>query len=207
MPGRGSGSTYAESTKLLIVRSVLGQPGRTGKQIAQSLGLDRSRVNSFLYGEGKQRFGLVNSNWCWYAAQSIGTKPRPAPVAATRNGYRREAGSISEGLCVILSRMSLTDATLKIRGMSLTLVELVFAEDEYPMLDERLQAELIMRKRSLEVASQEVRVVKQEPSRWIWAFVIVLGAWMLNLLMNQRPAEYENQLRRGGGMEQVAPGQ
>ena len=207
MPGRGSGSTYAESTKLLIVRSVLGQPGRTGKQIAQSLGLDRSRVNSFLYGEGKQRFGLVNSNWCWYAAQSIGTKPRPAPVAATRNGYRREAGSISEGLCVILSRMSLTDATLKIRGMSLTLVELVFAEDEYPMLDERLQAELIMRKRSLEVASQEVRVVKQAPSRWIWAFVIVLGAWMLNLLMNQRPAEYENQLRRGGGMEQVAPGQ
>ena len=207
MPGRGSGSTYAESTKLLIVRSVLGQPGRTGKQIAQSLGLDRSRVNSFLYGEGKQRFGLVNSNWCWYAAQSIGPKPRPAPGAATRNGYRREAGSISEGLCVILSRMSLTDATLKIRGMSLTLVELVFAEDEYPMLDERLQVELIMRKRSLEVASQEVRVVKQEPSRWIWAFVIVLGAWMLNLLMNQRPAEYENQLRRGGGMEQVAPGQ
>ena len=207
MPGRGSGSTYAESTKLLIVRSVLGQPGRTGKQIAQSLGLDRSRVNSFLYGEGKQRFGLVNSNWCWYAAQSIGTKPRPAPVAATRNGYRREAGSISEGLCVILSRMSLTDATLKIRGMSLTLVELVFAEDEYPILDERLQVELIMRKKSLEVASQEVRVVKQAPSRWIWAFVIVLGAWMLNLLMNQRPAEYENQLRRGGGMEQVAPGQ
>jgi hypothetical protein len=103
--------------------------------------------------------------------------------------------------------MSLTDATLKIRGMSLTLVELVFAEDEYPMLDERLQVELIMRKRSLEVASQEVRVVKQEPSRWIWAFVIVLGAWMLNLLMNQRPAGYENQLRRGGGMEQVAPGQ
>lgn len=207
MPGRGSGSTYAESTKLLIVRSVLGQPGRTGKQIAQSLGLDRSRVNSFLYGEGKRRFGLVSSSWCWYAAQSIGTKSRPASVASRRSGYRREAGPISEGLCVILSRMSITDATLKIRGMSLTLVELVFAEDEYPMLDERLQVELIMRKRSLEVASQEVRVVKQERGRWFWALVIVLGAWMLNLLMNQRPAEYENQLRRGGGMEQVAPGQ
>jgi hypothetical protein len=102
--------------------------------------------------------------------------------------------------------MSLTDATLKIRGMSLTLVELVFAEDEYPMLDERLQVELIMRKRSLEVASQEVRVVKQEPGRWFWALVIVLGAWMLSLLMNQRPEGYENQLRPGGGMEQVAPG-
>ena len=76
------------------------------------------------------------------------------------------------------------------------------------MLDERLQVELIMRKRSLEVASQEVVVVKQEPGRWFWGLVIVLlGAWMLSLLMNQRPAEYENQLRRGGGMEQVAPGQ
>ena len=43
--GRGRGATYAESTKLQIIRAVLRQPGCTGRQIAESLGLDRSRVN------------------------------------------------------------------------------------------------------------------------------------------------------------------
>ena len=64
--GRGRGATNAESTKLQIIRAVLRQPGRNGKQIADSLGLDRSRVNSFLYGEGKRRFGLMDTNWRWY---------------------------------------------------------------------------------------------------------------------------------------------
>jgi hypothetical protein len=37
--------------------------------------------------------------------------------------------------------MSVTNAILKIRTLSLTLVELTFGENEYPTLDERLQAE------------------------------------------------------------------
>ena len=46
---------YAESTKQRIVDYVLRNPGHTGGEIASALGLDKSRVNSFLYSEGRQR--------------------------------------------------------------------------------------------------------------------------------------------------------
>lgn len=38
----------------------------------------------------------------------------------------------TDSVCGILSQMSVTNATLKIRTLSLTLVELAFTEDEYP---------------------------------------------------------------------------
>jgi len=88
--------------------------------------------------------------------------------------------------------MSITNATLKIRALSLTLVELAFGEDEYPALDERLQAELIIRKKTLEPASKEIQVARHGSSRWAWVIVVVLGAWVLMLLSNQKPANNQN---------------
>lgn len=64
-----------------------------------------------------------------------------------------------------------------------------------------------MRKKSLEAASKEVQVVKQPPSRWLWVVIMVLGAWVLTLLGNQKPDSYENQPQQGGGTERVLPGQ
>jgi len=204
--GRGRGATYAESTKLQIIRAVLSQPGRTGKQIAESLGLDGSRVNSFLYGEGKRRFGLVEANWRWYPGRA--SEPSVPSNQATEPAYRNHrVDEQTESVCAILSRMSITNATLKIRTLSLTLVELAFGEDEYPVLDERLQAELVIRKKTLESASKEVQVVRNGSSRWAWVIIIVLGAWVLMLLSNQKPADKQNNLQQQGEAERVLPGQ
>jgi hypothetical protein len=204
--GRGRGATYAESTKLQIIRTVLRQPGRTGRQIAEFLGLDRSRVNSFLYGEGKRCFGLMESNWRWYPGEAH--EPWVPSNRPTEPAYRdRPVAEQTESICAILSRMSITNATLKIRTLSLTLVELAFGEDEYPALDERLQAELIIRKKTLESDSKESEVVRHGSSRWAWVIIFVLGAWMLMLLSNQKPANNPNNLQQPGEAERVLPGQ
>ena len=204
--GRGRGATYAESTKLQIIRAVLRQPGRTGRQIAESLGLDRSRVNSFLYGEGKRRFGLMEANWRWYPGRAH--EPRVPSNRPTEPAYRdHRVVEQTESVCAILSRMSITNATLKIRALSLTLVELAFGEDEYPALDERLQAELIIRKKTLEPASKEIQVARHGSSRWAWVIVVVLGAWVLMLLSNQKPANNQNNLQQPGEAERVLPRQ
>lgn len=203
--GRGRGAAYAESTKLQIIRAVLSHPGRTGRQIAESLGLDRSRVNSFLYGEGKRRFGLLEVNWRWYPGRAYEPwTPGDQPVEPYRD---HQAVEQSESICAILSRMSITNATLKIRTLSLTLVELAFGEDEYPALDERLQAELIIRKKTLASASKEIEVARHDSSRWAWVIIVILGAWVLILLSNQRPANNQNNLQQPAGAERVLPGQ
>jgi hypothetical protein len=204
--GRGRGATYAESTKLQIIRAVLSQPGRTGRQIAESLGLDRSRVNSFLYGEGKRRFGLLESNWRWYPGRAY--EPWAPSNRPAEPSYRdHPVVEQTESVCAILSRMSITNATLKIRTLSLTLIELAFGEDEYPALDERLQAELIIRKKALESASKEIQVVRHGSSRWAWVIIVVLGAWVLMLLSNQEPGNNQNNLQQPGEAERVLPRQ
>jgi hypothetical protein len=203
--GRGRGATYPESTKLQIVRAVLSQPGRTGRQIAESLDLDRSRVNSFLYGEGKRRFGLMEANWRWHPGRVY--EPWEPSNRAKEPAYPdHRVVEQTESVCAILSRMSTTNATLKIRTLSLTLVELAFGEDEYPVLDERLQAELIIRKKTLESASKESQVVRHGSSRWAWIIIVVLGAWVLMLMSNQKPANNQNNLQQPGEAERVLPG-
>ena len=89
--------------------------------------------------------------------------------------------------------MSLTNATLKIRSMPLTLLELAFTEDEYPLLDERLQVELVMRKKSLELMPKDVQVVKQAPNGLVWVVIIILGIWVLTLLSNQKSDDDKSQ--------------
>jgi hypothetical protein len=134
---RKRGSSYSESTKYQIIRAVQSQEGRTGGQIAKSLGLQRTRVNGFLYGEGKTRFGLVNSNWRWYSGTNAAS-------------------------------------------------------------------ELIVSKKSQKAASNEVQIDKQSPNRWFWVAIILLGAWVLFLLGNQKPEGYKDQQQQGG-VKKVLP--
>ena len=61
---------YSEATKQRIVQYVLRHPGHTGGEVANILGLDRSRVNSFLYSEGRSRFGLLQSSTTNFAPSS-----------------------------------------------------------------------------------------------------------------------------------------
>ena len=147
--------SYAESTKQRIVHYVLRNPGHTGGEIALALGLDKSRVNSFLYSEGRRRFGLQDNNWKWSAtgvvSRSRRTSGRPSgygsPVSSSGRSRERQVPITS--ICGSLSRLSITDATLKIRGMNEQQINLAFAEDDYGMLDDRLQAELAIRRSEL----------------------------------------------------------
>lgn len=179
---------------------MLSQPGRTGREISASLGLDKSRVNSFLYGEGRRDYNLVSSNWKWYP----GTKTRVDFEASSSEQLNEPR--LTQSLCAILSRLSVTDATLKIRSMPLVSVELAFAEDEYPDLDERLKVELVMRKKSLEAeASEKVEVTKKPSSRLGWLVFFVLGALATLLFVNQKPAQHDNQPQQGAREERILP--
>ena len=146
---------YAESTKQRIVHYVLRNPGRTGGEIASALGLDKSRVNSFLYSEGRRRFGLQDNNWRWSATGVVSSNRRTSRRSTVyvppspSSGRSRERQLPITSICGSLSRLSLTDATLKIRGMNEQQINLAFAEDDYGMLDDRLQAELAMRRSEL----------------------------------------------------------
>lgn len=123
-----AGSTYAETTKQAIVREVYRLPGRSGKEIAGFLGLERSRVNSFLYNEGKVRFGLIQSQWRWFSP-NIRQKSLATPIHPSDP-------PLQKSVCRALSDLSLTQATLKIRSLNLEVVELAFAEDDFLFLDD-----------------------------------------------------------------------
>lgn len=143
---------YAESTKQRIVLYVLTHPRHTGGEIAAVLGLDKSRVNSFLYSEGRRRFGLQVHNWRWSASGLVGRSAgRPTVYADPVDPPERirERGVPVTSICGALSRLGLSEATLKIRGMNEQQINLAFAEDEYSLLDDRLQAELAMRRTEL----------------------------------------------------------
>jgi hypothetical protein len=129
----------------------------------------------------------------------------PSSPASTPAYREDRLDEMKESVCSILSRMSITNATLKIRTLSLTLVELAFGEDEYSSLDERLQAELIIRKKSLEAASKEVQVIRRGPNIGLWVVIIVLGVWVLTLLSNQKPADYPSDLQREGEVQPALP--
>jgi Winged helix-turn-helix DNA-binding len=210
---RGRGAPYAESTKLQIIGAVCRKPGCTGRQIAESLGLDRSRVNSFLYGEGKQKFGLEVKNWRWYPARNSirgfeqGELPTQPPGNPNPNPPQGGDLPTNDSICSMLSRLSITNATLKIRAFSLTLVELAFNEDEYPALDERLQAELIIRKKTLEATTQTVHTVRQGTNRWVWVVIIILGVWIFALHNSQNQPGRQNLPQQRGDTEQLAPRQ
>ena len=144
--------SYADSTKQRIVQYVQTYPGHTGREIASALRLDRSRVNSFLYSEGRRLFGLQVNNWRWSAVGGVtrrtGDTRRRTNSGSTAipSGRFRERQVPTNSICGSLSRLGLTDATLKIRGMNEQQINLAFAEDEYFLLDDRLHAELAMRR-------------------------------------------------------------
>ena len=192
-------TSYSESTKQRIVQYVLTYPGHKGGEIASALGLDKSRVNSFLYSEGKVRFGLQESNWRW----------RASGVAIHNTGNtRRRAGTVSpftppgrapvrqipiNSICGSLSCLSVTDATLKIRGMNENQINLAFAEDEYALLDDRLHAELAMRRSEL-LNAKPAKAEPTSPFNNSWVLIalglmtlILLGNAMNNTSINHSP--------------------
>jgi hypothetical protein len=50
-------------------------------------------------------------------------------------------------------------------------------------------------------------VVRHGSSRWAWVIIVVLGAWVLMLLSNQKTENNQNNLQRPGEAERVLPRQ
>lgn len=178
---------YAESTKQRIVDYVVRNPGQTGREIGIALGLDRSRVNSFLYSEGKRRFGLTESRYRWSAQ---GVQARPLSRYSDRRSTSRSARAIVEiagtqsrslpaqSICGALNQVGVSNATLKIRGMSEQQVNLAFAEDDYQYLDERLQVELAIRRSEL-LSQNPSQLPKASPLK---NPVLIIGIFLIGLL-------------------------
>ena len=170
------GSSLPESTKLRIVKEVTANPGQTGREIANRLGLERSTVNSFLYSEGREMHGLAVRNWRWssgYMSRRPTTHTPPNPPAPP-----------DRTICGNLAQLSLTQATIKIRTLSLEIVELAFAEDEYNLLDDRLKAELSIRRTEL-LKLAPITKASSGPSPVIWLLIIIGGLWFATTMSNQ----------------------
>ena len=178
-----SGSYYSLQTKKRIIEAVCAGPGRTGREIAISLHLDRSRVNNFLYGEGKRKYGLIQKEWRWYLSvsgekESQGSAPYRAvlqpPLQFPLPSSSRQQKRIPEtSICACLVAMGRSDATIKIRGMSLESIELAFQEEEYAQLDEYCQVELATRRSMLLQKAPAKETIK---SVNCWPFILILLA-------------------------------
>ena len=176
---------YAESTKQRIVDYVRRNPGRTGRDIGIALGLDRSRVNSFLYSEGKRRFGLRVINWRWSAEVVQGRTTivdswptvRSARAIGERHGIQSDSLPV-QSICGALKQVGISNATLKIRGMSEQQVNLAFAEDDYQYLDERLQVELAIRRSEL-LAQKTSTSTKPSP---LQNPLVIIGIFLIGFL-------------------------
>lgn len=198
------GSNYAESTKQAIVREVHRRPGCTGRQIAEALGLDKSRVNSFLYGEGKHRFHLEVKDWRWCA-------PSATPLKTSRGKSSFDGHAVGvpidpqtptgdrrpESICAALAKMAQSQAILKIRTFSLDIVELAFQEADFSLLSDSLQAELATRRAVLLPQATQSHPTSNRPPAWLlWALGFGMLLTMINLM--NTPKEINPQLQSPG---------
>jgi hypothetical protein len=158
-----SGTSYSDSIKRSIVIQIHRLPGRRGREIAASLNLDKTSVNRFLHHEGKQTYGLRQIGYEWYPPSATSPQPRPVHTAATQ--------PIS--VCRALADLSMTQAALKIRTLSLEIVDLAFAEDDFSLLDDQLKAELSIRRAEL-MANQPLEKQAIHNSSF-WPIVILVA--------------------------------
>jgi hypothetical protein len=154
-----SGSSYADSTKQAIVLEIYRLPGRRGRAIAASLNLDRSRVNSFLHDEGKRYYGLRQIEYEWYPPVAIPSPPAPKPTPSPVTHPK--------SICRALSDLPLEEATLKIRSLSIEIVELVFADDDFNLLDDQLKAEFSIRRAELAARRPLEKTAPQSSNIWL----------------------------------------
>lgn len=176
-------STLSRETKDRIIQAVRTCPGKTGREIATSLGLEKSRVNSFLYSEGRSKYGLVPRKWRWYppawstkgfqGSAPYRTMLQPPLQFPLPSSSRQQKRIPETSICACLAAMGRSDATIKIRGMSLEGVELAFQEEEYVQLDEYCQTELATRR---SILLQRASAKETTDSVNYWPFIFALLA-------------------------------
>ena len=180
-----SGTSYSDSIKRSIVIQVHRLPGRRGREIAATLYLDKSSVNRFLHHEGKQIYGLRQINYAWFPPSATSPSPQPKPVDT--------AATQPISICRALADLSITQATLKIRTLSLEIVDLAFAEDDFSLLDDQLKAELSIRRAEL-MAGHPLEKQDTSNSR-IWPIaVFVASAFAISIAVSNKQQSPDNNL-------------
>lgn len=171
-------STFPSSTKRAIVLEVYRLPGRRARKIAAALGLDLRKVNQFLFYEGKPCYGLRQINYDWYPPlASEGDSGSPAiPII-----------SGPKSICRALSELPLSKATLKIRSLNLNIVELVFADDDFHLLDDQLKAEFSIRRAELMARRAPNKATSQISRAWFLIIALSLALSISIAMSNNRP--------------------
>jgi len=171
-------SPFPNSTKQAIVLEVYRLPGRRARRIAAALNLELKKVNQFLFYEGIPYYGLRQINYDWYPPSVSRVQPGP-PVRSTVAG--------TKSICKALSELPLSEATLKIRSLNLDIVELVFADDDFNLLDDQLKAEFSIRRAELMASKAPDKATSRISSAWVLiiALTIVLSASIF--MSNNRP--------------------
>ena len=173
----GYRSTLPHSIKREIILQVHRHPGRRARKIAAALNLDLKRVNQFLHYEGKQYYGLRQVNYDWYPPNAPITAPIPP------------AGPITSGpksICRALSELPRSEATLKIRTLDLNIVELAFADDDFPLLDDQLKAELSIRRAELMAIQTPEKASIQGSNIWLLIFGLSIALLTSFVISNNR---------------------
>ena len=180
------GSAYPESTKRSIVLEVHRIPGRRGREIAASLNLDRSKVNSFLHDEGKRIYDLRQVNYAWFPPIETTPSPPPAPRPVVPPPTQPTS------ICSALSELPATQATLKIRSLSLEIVDLAFAEDDFSLLDDQIKAELSIRRAELMANNTPEKHTTHHPNIWLIAVLLAMAFAIGVAVSNkeQRPGDH-----------------
>jgi hypothetical protein len=183
-----SGSTYTTDTKNRIIRYVYMHPGSKGSEIAKALGLERRRVNSFLWHEGRSLYGLTYSGYRYFPQSSMPSKAKPSTTQS--HPAPIGIGEWDTGLCQRLSRMDQTSAQLKIRQMSIQTIEQAFTEESYPGLSDELKVELAMRR--AELLGRQPQPVEPHhgynlAKQIVFWMGVSLVVWVISVA-NQRPS-------------------
>ena len=150
-------------------------PGKTARELANRLGVDKRSLNQFLHYEGKYTRGLYVREWRWYHS---GVVQVPLPVIRVQSPIRTAAPNSPEPspkpttICGILLSISEVEVIRQIRRMDRLAVEKAFSEEHYPVLPDVLQIELVQRLHELN-KTQRVIQTTQKPSPILLALAII----------------------------------
>ena len=170
-------SPFPNSIKRAIVLEVYRLPGRRARRIAAALNLELRKVNQFLFYEGKSYYGLRQINYDWYPPSTSTVQPGP-PDRPTITGPK--------SICRALSELPLIEATLKVRSLNLDIVELVFADEDFHLLDDQLKAEFSIRRAELMASKAPDKATSRISSAWLLIIALFIALSISIFVSNNR---------------------
>jgi hypothetical protein len=92
-----------------------------------------------------------------------------------------------KSICKALSELPLSEATLKIRSLNLDIVELVFADDDFNLLDDQLKAEFSIRRAELMASKAPDKATSRISSAWVLIIALTIALSASIFMSNNRP--------------------